>query len=321
MRLLRRAEEKGKEKSEEVMTMRLQLLALLAVLVIFAGCIAIPVSKNVTQPPAQPPAQPPTMPPSQPPANPNPSEPPVQPPAQPPEAPNESETSPPSENWLNSSEISYVSETWTIYGTFYPSKNSAPTRAVILAHKLGSDRSEWPDEIIQRIHDELPNAAIIAIDMRGHGKSTNMGSYTGFDTATYKDMKTDILSVNKYLNPKYPTIKELYVVGSSFGSTAAILAAQQDRSITKVAMISPGMKYHDVDISKAIEAYPQPLLVAAAGNDAYSVQALHNINGLANPNQLTSKVYIASAHGAALFEETKTDEEPLEEMLVKFLKE
>jgi len=317
--------------------MRMRTIHILAILlafsVLFLGCVAIPLGKNVTTGPAKPtlpPSQPPTLPPSEPPSQP-PSQPPEQPPSQPPSEPPSPPSTPPSDNGtvtpptppssgLASSEISYISETWTIYGTLYASKNPNPTKAIIFAHKLGADRSEWPESLIIRLHDEVPDALIIAIDMRGNGKSTNMGTYSGFDMAGYKDMKTDILSVHKHIDPKYPTVTELYVVGSSFGSTAAILAAQQDRTITKVAMISPGMKYQDVDISKAIEDYPQPLLVAAAGNDAYSVQALHTINSIANPNQLTSKIYIASAHGAALIDETKPDAQPLSDLLANFLK-
>jgi len=297
----------------------MRLLPLLALFVLFAGCIVLPVGKNITTPgnQTQPPVQPPYQPPSQPPQN---DTPPPQQNNTPPPPPQQNNTPPPPANFLNSKEISYVSEAWTIYGTLYPSKNPNPTKAIILAHKLGSDRSEWPEDVIQRLHDEIPDALIIAIDMRGHGKSTNMGTYQNFDMAAYKDMKTDILSVRKHIDPNYPTMEQLYVIGSSMGSTAAILAAVQDKEIVKVAMISPGMKYQDVDIARAIEDYPQPILAVAAGNDAYSVQAVHVINSLATPTQLTSKVYIASGHGAALFEETKSDSEPLLELLVTFLK-
>ena len=313
------------------------LAVILAFSVLFLGCIAIPIGKNATtpgttppptsppaiQPPSQAPEQPPEQPPSQPPEQP-PEQPPSQPPSEPSNPPSENapppSEPPPSAGQLTSSEISYMSEAWKIYGTVYPSKNPSPTKAIIFAHKLGADRSEWPESIIVRLHDEIPDAMIIAIDMRGHGKSTNMGTYKSFDMATFKDMKTDIISAKKYINPKYPTVSQLYVVGSSIGSTAAILAAQQEQSIDKVAMISPGMKYEGVDITRAIEEYPQPLLVAAAGNDAESVQAVHAINSLSNEIQLTSKIYIASSHGAALIEETKTDAEPLSDLLVNFLK-
>lgn len=306
----------------------MRLILALALAFVLFGCIAIPVSKNVTTHgnvstnPPRPITQPPVQPPIQP-VTPTPSQPPAQVPSQPPNASSNGTVAPPTpppSSQLSSSEISYMSAEWEIYGTLYDSKNPNPSKAIILAHMLGADRSEWPQDLIVRLHDEVPDALILAIDMRGNGKSTNMGTYQNFDMSAYKNMKLDITSADTYLGSKYPTVKELYVVGSSMGSTAAILAAQQDPKITKVAMISPGMKYHDVDITQAIQNYPLPLLVVAAGNDAYSVQAVHAIDSLVPPAQITSKVYVASSHGAALITETASDTEPLSDMLVTFLK-
>lgn len=220
---------------------------------------------------------------------------------------------------IPSKEISYTSEAWTIYGTLYPSENGNPTKAIILAHKLGSDRNEWPRSFIERLHDNIPDALILAIDLRGHGKSTNLGTWESFDMAAFKDMKTDILSAEEYIGPNYPAVTTWYVVGSSMGSTAAMLATGQKKTITRVVLLSPGMKYRDVDITRSVEEYRHSLLAVAANGDSYSLQAVNKIEELSDPTALTTKIYFGSAHGAELFDATKSDSEPLSDVVLNFL--
>lgn len=308
----------------------MRLLALFAILILVFGCVQLPGQKgggggtaptgapggtmpafNGTSDPATPPEND-TQPP------PEPQQPPVQNQTQPAQNPPIEPQQPPAPS-IESREVSYKSSGWTIYGTLYESKNGNPTKAIILVHSLGKDRSEWPARLIERLHDSVPDALILAIDMKGHGKSTGLGTWEGFDVATFKDMKTDILAAKKYLAPEYPQATTYYLVGSSMGSTAAILAAQQDSSIIRLVMVSPGMEYRDVDISAAITDYRHEILAVAASGDAYSAEAVNEIKSIGDRNRITTKLYSGSAHGGELFESTKGDAEPLSDLIVGFL--
>ncbi|MFN7991344.1 MAG: alpha/beta hydrolase [Candidatus Micrarchaeia archaeon] len=216
---------------------------------------------------------------------------------------------------IPSKEISYYSGGWVIYGTLYPSQSKTPTRTIILAPMLGADRTSYPSGFIKKLHDQMPNAIVLAIDMRGNGKSTNLGSYRDFDTATYKDMRADIIGADKYLGANYPTVKAYYVVGASMGSTAALLAGAQFHKIEKVAMLSPGMDYQGVEIAKSLPDYSQPLFVAATSGDAESVTAASQIASMGQPGQVTKEIYKgSSAHGTEMFDGTA-----LEADLLSFL--
>jgi len=212
---------------------------------------------------------------------------------------------------LESEEITYSSFGWEIHGTVYP--NDDPTKAVILVPMLGHTRDSYPQSFIDRLHDD-PEMIVLAIDARGHGESTNLGTYEDFTKEDFRDMSSDIVRAKSYFDDNYPTVKEYYVVGASIGSTAAIYAGRQDNDITKIAMISPGMEYRDVNIESAAEDYVHKLFLAASSGDSYSTSAISEIKSISS-SQVTSKIYSGSAHGTDMFDETS-----LETDLVEFLK-
>ncbi len=242
---------------------------------------------------------------------------PIEEPAQapPPEVPPEEPAVPAEE--LKSKEITYAAFSWEIHGTLYPNAN--PTKVIILVPMLDHTRESYPQSFIKRLHDEIPDAMVLAIDPRGHGESTNLGTWEDFETADFKDMSNDILESKKYFMKNYPTVKEYYVVGASIGSTSAMLAGWRDNDVTKIAMLSPGMEYQDVSLDRAVDDYIHDLFIAAASGDSYSASSASQIKS-ASSSHVTLKIYPGSAHGTALFDATKEDSEPLEDALVKFLK-
>lgn len=234
-----------------------------------------------------------------------------------PEQPEEQEE--PEQTDLKSEDVSFYSYGWEIHATVYENINKNPSKAVFLLPMLGETRESYPQSFITRLHDEFPELMIMAIDSRGHGESTNLGTWEDFDMAQFKDMQNDVISGMAYVESTYPTVKEYYVIGASIGSTSAILAGARDRDIVKIAMISPGMEYKEVNIEDAAEDYQRPLLLVAAIDDYYSLTSTTDINSLSS-SQVTKKLYSGSAHGTDLFEATKDEDEPLEDVIVDFLK-
>jgi pimeloyl-ACP methyl ester carboxylesterase len=221
---------------------------------------------------------------------------------------------------LESQEISYLSGAWKIYGTAYDSSSDAPTKCIVLLHGLGGARDSYPISFVETLHNQFPDAVVVAIDMRGHGKSTNLGTYDQFDTAAYKDMKTDVVNLNPAMDKIYPNIKEYYVVGASMGSTAALYAATQDKEITRLVMLSPGMEYQDVGISRQLETYVHDILAVAASGDSYSDDSADEILSIRGSVHTKVKKFSGSAHGTELFAATESESPSLETAIVQFLK-
>lgn len=221
---------------------------------------------------------------------------------------------------LETKEISFTSGAWKVYGTVYESTNKAPTRCILLLHGLGQTRDAWPSGFIETLHAQFPDAIIVALDMRGHGKSTNLGTYSGFDTAAYKDMKTDVLSMKEATDALYPNIAEYYIVGSSMGSTVGLYATAQERKITRLVMISPGMEYQDVDISRPLDTYMHDILAVSASGDSYSANSADEILSIRGGTHTQVKKFAGSEHGTDLIDATEEENPSLTTVIVQFLK-
>jgi alpha/beta superfamily hydrolase len=216
---------------------------------------------------------------------------------------------------IDSEEITYKSFGWEIHGTLYPAVNKKnPTVGIILVPMLDHDRASYPVSFIEDLHQKIPGAIILAIDARGHGESTNLGTWDDFQLEEWIGMGTDIKQAKKYFKDNYPTADEYYVVGASIGSTAAILAAEQENDITKVAMLSPGIEYKGVNIEDEVDDYVHPLLVVYTNGDAYSASSAVQINSITS-SKTTLKSYSGSSHGTDMFDDTEVSSD-----LVDFLK-
>ncbi len=217
-----------------------------------------------------------------------------------------------------------TTDAWDIYFTIYYSKEehdvTAPDTAVVLLHQLGSDRSDF-DELVPLLHEDLPTADIIAVDWRGHGKSTSKGTYQQFGSADYKLVKRDLESVKDKLGVLRPSIKTYYIVGVSMGSSIALDYGAENDDVAKVVMVSPGTAYHDFNIEEDAEIYLHELYLATASEDRYSMSSANEIYGLCPSDNKELMIYYGmSEHGTSLFDATADDEEPLLPLIVSWLK-
>ncbi len=222
-----------------------------------------------------------------------------------------------------SSEITYTTtDSWKIYGTHYPSKNPNPKVGIVLLHELGSNKSSF-DSLVPVLHDELPDADILAIDMRGHGKSTNIGKYPKFITGDFRAMKNDVDGAVKYLSFFRNINNRFYVVGSSIGSTAAIRYGAENAAIVSVVMISPGMNYQNVDITQDLTMMRKRLLLVAAEGDSSAIdaQTAYTVSQAYDKELLIYKT-IGAVHGTSMFGATeKSSEGKLTQKIASWLKQ
>jgi alpha-beta hydrolase superfamily lysophospholipase len=203
-----------------------------------------------------------------------------------------------------------TTDSWKIYGTLYPAKSQPPKTGVILLHQLGSNRSSY-DPLVPALHDCLPNADILAIDMRGQGQSTNIGKYTGFMAGDYRAMVNDIKAAKDYLAFFRHTPDNYYLVGASVGATAAMRYAAADASVQAVVMLSPGMNYQGVDMTDALNKVRKRVYIAVAKDDGESAADSQAAYAESKAYVKDIKIYetIGAAHGTDMFNATESSSE------------
>jgi len=213
---------------------------------------------------------------------------------------------------------------WDIYGTvYYASREGAfyPDTLIILIPALGKDRSTY-DELVPLLHDAFPTADVLALDMRGHGKSTNRGDYSNFQTGDFRAMPNDLEAVKSYYSVARPYASKFYLVGASMGSSVALNYAADHGEVDRVVMISPGVAYQDFDIIEDAEIYLHRLYVTAGSEDAYSASSANQIYNSCPSDNKKSRIYQGvSAHGTDLFDATKDTDQPLLELVTDWLRE
>jgi pimeloyl-ACP methyl ester carboxylesterase len=223
-----------------------------------------------------------------------------------------------------SQEVSYITaDSWKISGTFYASKSAIPKTGIILLHQVSSDRSGF-DSLVPVLHESIPDADILAIDLRGHGRSTNLGTYSKFISGDYRAMTNDVKGAIDYLKFFRHVSDNFYIVGASVGSSVAINYADSDSAIQKIVMLSPGMNYQGVDIKNALGKVRKEVYFVATNEDEQSAtdaQAAYQLS-----NAYTKEVYIyksiGAAHGTDMLASSATSktEEPLATKIANWLK-
>lgn len=161
---------------------------------------------------------------------------------------------------------------------------------VILVHQMAMDRSSY-DFLVK---DLTKKYDVIAIDLRGHGKS--QGDRDKFETRDYQSMINDLSAAAKELGKD-----DMAVIGASIGANHALGLAVMDPRIKTAILLSPGLDYHQVKIEALAKTVSVPVLAIAARNDDYSVQAVNTIASI-NP-KIEAKIYGGSPHGTEIFKE------------------
>lgn len=181
-----------------------------------------------------------------------------------------------------------------------------PSRAVILLHDYGFDRRDWgiviPD-LIQRGY------AVLAIDLRGHGKSTEGGTRISRDSAAasgtmytldtgYKDVLGALQWVQSQKNIRRDQIS---LIGLGLGADITYFCARKfGKQLRSAIIISPSIQAI-ADGSFTGQRARGVLFCASTGDaNGSSMMAAETMSNFSDqPKKVV--VYQSNAHGLALF--------------------
>jgi pimeloyl-ACP methyl ester carboxylesterase len=188
-----------------------------------------------------------------------------------------------------------------IDGTFYAPVRPGPRPSVILLHMLNRSQRDW-EEFARTLTEE--GYAVLAIDLRGHGKSIHgVGSWRSFTDAGFQAMAKDVAAAHQYLR-KAPEAdgERLAVIGASIGANVALIYGSREPAVKTLVLLSPGLEYRGVETREAMRLYaPRPVLIAASREDSYSAQSSAALDSLAvGRHRLV--MYDQAGHGTRMFD-------------------
>jgi dienelactone hydrolase len=139
-----------------------------------------------------------------------------------------------------------------IVGSYYPVHNpNSP--AVILVHMLGRNRGDWNEYARYLQKEEI---AVLSIDLRGHGESTNNKTlnWRFFTAGQYQQMVEDLEPVYHYLVDIYQVNpKKIGLIGINLGANIAFNYAARKEDIASLALTYIGIVLYMLFVRKMIK--------------------------------------------------------------------
>ncbi|HWP46212.1 MAG TPA: alpha/beta fold hydrolase [Candidatus Limnocylindrales bacterium] len=203
------------------------------------------------------------------------------------------------EVWFTTDDEVKISASWTVPA----GEKKGKKIPLILVHHFGGSRVQW-DAFTPAFLEK--GYAVLAIDLRGHGKSISKGKTVlnakapDFLQQEAGNMVWDIKAAIKWLKTQ-PQIegKKIGIIGGDLGANVAFVSAGTFKEIRAAVALSPGIdRLIGVEVKKF---NPKSILFMATlgdGQGASSVAAEGLANMTEDPKE--TKIYRGKAHGIAI---------------------
>jgi alpha-beta hydrolase superfamily lysophospholipase len=153
--------------------------------------------------------------------------------------------------------------------------DSNSNKGVILLHELSKNKETWDDFAIKLTQQGYK---IIAIDLRGHGKSDL--DFKSFNSNDYINMALDVEEANNFLREK--GANKISIIGASIGANLALNYVTQSDDIQTIILLSPGEDYRGVTTLDKISRFSKPILIVSSKEDKYAFESSKRLSELSN---------------------------------------
>jgi len=189
----------------------------------------------------------------------------------------------------------------TITGNYFkPQKKQAPV--FLLLHMMPATKESWNEfaSVIQK-----NGCAALAIDMRGHGESTDMNGirldYKEFKDEEHRKSMNDIASAKEFLARQNDIdISRMGIAGASVGANLALWKASIDKDVRLILLLSPGLNYRGILAEELAPKFKGQVYILASEGDT---KAAEGSRKLATIFQGETKLEILKGdlHGTNMF--------------------
>ena len=196
---------------------------------------------------------------------------------------------------------------------------------VVLLHSLGYSSADWANLI-----PELNNAgyAVIAIDLRGHGKSVfntkfQKRAWTYFTPKNYQKFPSDVLLVldQAKKQEKVVSLDNMAIVGADIGANTAVLVAKDLKKKPKtLVLISPTSNFKGLYIPIAlVEMGGVPILSMVSNKDGYCLKEQKDLAKYAQGG-FYAKNYPQGGMGMMMLKSNPSMSQDITRWIIRYLK-
>jgi len=180
-----------------------------------------------------------------------------------------------------------ASDGLTLIGEFYRVDPARPT--VLLLHQLYTNRLGWHPVLAPLLE---AGYNLLSVDVRGYGATGGTIYWNG----AADDVGTWLVWLREVAGVRADAISTM---GSSMGSTLAILGCDRDALCRTAIAISPGWNYFGLHIGDNLST--KPILAIYAERDRWPALGIPLMLEAA-PETLATQIYAGNAHGMDLIE-------------------
>lgn len=195
---------------------------------------------------------------------------------------------------------------------------------VLLLHSLGYSSRDWGNLI-----NELNQAgyAVIAMDLRGHGrsvynKSFYKKSWVYFTNKAYAKYPSDVLLMLKEVHAQLKNLNmnNMAVVGADIGANTAVLAAKDMKIKPKtLVLICPFRTFKGLYIPIAMTSLNMPILSMVSTKDNYSLKEQRQLAKFSQGG-FYAQNYPQGGTGMLMLKSNPTMSQDITKWIIKYLK-
>lgn len=196
---------------------------------------------------------------------------------------------------------------------------------VLLLHSLGYSSVDWGNLIT-----DLNNAgyAVIAMDIRGHGKSVynekfQQQGWVYFTPKIYAKIPSDVIALlnQAQVQSKKVDLNNLAIVGADIGANTAVLVSKELKKKPKtLVLISPTTSFKGLYIPIAMaEMGNIPILSMVSKKDRYCLKEQINLSKFAQGG-FYAKNYPNGGMGMIMLKVNPSMSEDITKWIIKYLK-
>jgi dienelactone hydrolase len=185
----------------------------------------------------------------------------------------------------------------TIVGNYFkPQRKSSPV--FLLLHMMPATKESW-NEFASLIQEN--GYAALAIDLRGHGESTDMNGnkldYREFRDEEHRCSMNDISASKEFLaSQKEGDFSRIAIAGASIGANLALWQASIDKDVRLLMLLSPGLNYRGVQADELAKMFKGPVHIMASEGDSYAADSSRKLSGIF-PGDIKFEILKGNLHG------------------------